>query len=491
MRWTFQQRLRAIVLVTTLTLATMALFDVITVRRMEADLNAIERSYLPLLDLGPAVETGFNNLSHSLQEAVAAQDAEALLATVTRKDELLARLNNVPSIVDREAADQLRLSISEWYAAAYDISTRLIRGETGEGLVSSIEAMQTKQRQAQQLITQTLSFDRHRLSAAFGSARDVRRIWTLFRTAVPLALTIAIASLALGMSRQVVHGMQELARGFERFGRGDFSAVIPVHGRNEVSEAAEHANRMAANLRDLNEALGARQADLERANRELEAFSYSVSHDLRAPLRTIDGFSLILMEDYGASLPDPAQVHLRRVRAAAQRMGQLIDDLLRLSRISRTELHQETVDISALARVVADNLAAAQPERKVDMQITPGLTALGDPALVRIVLENLMGNAWKFSSRVELPRVEVGAVPRGGLTAIFIRDNGAGFDAAYADKLFSPFQRLHKVEEFAGTGIGLATVQRIVHRHGGQVWAEGAVGKGATFYFALPSGAST
>ncbi len=231
-------------------------------------------------------------------------------------------------------------------------------------------------------------------------------------------------------------------------------------------------------LRRLNE-------QLEVSNRELEAFSYSVSHDLRAPLRSIDGFSQALFEEYTGRLDDQGKDYLRRISAASQRMGQLIDDLLGLSRVTRSEMHRERVDISALVQSVSAELRRTQPERKVEFVVTPGIYADGDAHLLRIVLENLLGNAWKFTEKHRDAKIEFGVKEYGGRSAFFIRDDGAGFDMAYSEKLFGAFQRLHSPAEFPGTGIGLATVQRIIHRHGGQIWAEGKMEEGATFYFTL------
>lgn len=221
------------------------------------------------------------------------------------------------------------------------------------------------------------------------------------------------------------------------------------------------------------------------ANKELEAFSYSVSHDLRAPLRSIDGFSQALLEDYAGTLDDQGKSYFHRIRAATQRMGQLIDDLLNLSQMTRTAMHPERVDISALARSIAAELQRTQPERGADFRIEEGLEAQADARLLGIVLENMLGNAWKFTSKRAHASIEVGTTEVNGVQAYFVRDNGAGFDASHVDRLFGAFQRLHAMTEFPGTGVGLATVQRIIHRHGGRVWAEGAVDCGATFYFTL------
>jgi signal transduction histidine kinase len=224
---------------------------------------------------------------------------------------------------------------------------------------------------------------------------------------------------------------------------------------------------------------------LRAANEDLAAFSYSVSHDLRAPLRTIDGFSQALLEDMGDRLDDQSRRHLERIRSGAQHMGQLIDGLLALSRVTRLELKLEPADLSAHALMIVEELRRQEPERQVAVVIAPGMTARCDVRLLKQVLQNLLGNAWKFTAKTPQARIEVGTAPNGSGAAFFVRDNGAGFDPRYADKLFGVFQRLHDPAEFTGTGIGLSIVQRIVERHGGRIWAEGTVGQGATFYFTL------
>ena len=246
--------------------------------------------------------------------------------------------------------------------------------------------------------------------------------------------------------------------------------------------------RENARRRQAEAALQRLNARLAAANAELEAFSYSVSHDLRAPLRAIDGFSHALLEDAGERLTRDDQALLARVRAGAQRMAQLIDDLLRLARISRLPLAIREVDLSALAETIARELWARDPDRPVRCEIEPGLHARGDGQLLRIVLENLLGNAWKFTRRQPAPRIELGTENGGPERVYFVRDNGAGFDMTFADKLFGPFQRLHSEREFEGTGIGLATVARVVHIHGGRIWAESELGRGAIFRFTLGGG---
>ena len=239
-------------------------------------------------------------------------------------------------------------------------------------------------------------------------------------------------------------------------------------------------------IRKLNADLEQRAIQLEATNKELEAFSYSVSHDLRAPLRTIDGFSLAVLEDFGEQLNDEGRGYLMRIRTAAQRMAQLIDDLLNLSRVTRTPLNPEPTNLSKIAQHIVHDLQQAERDRIIDLAIAPNVIASSDPRLMKVVLENLLNNAWKFTSKQELAQIEFGALddPQHG-RVFFVRDNGAGFDMAYVNKLFGAFQRLHTSSEFPGIGIGLAIVQRIINRHGGRVWAEGGVDQGATFYFTL------
>ncbi len=246
---------------------------------------------------------------------------------------------------------------------------------------------------------------------------------------------------------------------------------------------AEAANR---ELRASFESLRLANEATEAANREIEAFSYSVSHDLRTPLRGVAGFSQLLLADYSDKLDDEGQDYLRRIAAAAGRMGGLIDDLLKLSRLSRAAMERGRVNLTAIAEKTLDRLRLAYPERTVQTVVAPGVTVFGDERLLSLVLENLLDNAWKFTKNREAARIEFGAEPGGEGMACFVKDNGAGFDMTYAGKLFQPFQRLHKLDEFPGTGIGLATVKRIIERHGGRVWIEGTVDHGTTAHFVIP-----
>lgn len=263
-------------------------------------------------------------------------------------------------------------------------------------------------------------------------------------------------------------------------------AELPVEIRLSALETEEGTLVMSA-IRDVTEHREAEQA-LQTANAELEAFAYSIAHDLHAPLRAIDGFSQAVLEDFGPQLPEQAQHYLRSLREGAQRMGELIDDLLCFSRLSRQPLSTQTLDHGKLVQAALEELGARQEGRKVEIYVADLPPCQGDPALLKQVWLNLLSNALKYSRRRETPIIEVGRISQGGECVYFVRDNGVGFDMRYAHKLFGVFQRLHHRDEYEGTGAGLAIVQRIVHRHGGRVWAEAEVDRGATFYFTLKGG---
>jgi signal transduction histidine kinase len=348
-------------------------------------------------------------------------------------------------------------------------------------------------------------------------ASDTKAVSDALRLSVVIAVVVlAIAMLAAYVLAAALQGrisapilaLAETATAAST--RQDYSLRAPKFGEDELGtltdafnqmlgrieeqkqELQQHATRLeqrvaerTQELEHRNEALRRNAAELLAANTELDAFAYSVSHDLRAPLRSIDGFSQVLLEDFATQLGDAGRDSLQRVRAASQRMATLIDDLLKLARVTRAEMRTERVDLSGMAREIVTDIQRTTPDRQVEFAIAPGLEAQGDSRLLRVVLDNLLRNGWKYTAKRPQPRVEFTAVDENGDRVFAIKDNGAGFDMRYADKLFGVFQRLHSAAEFEGTGVGLATVRRIINRHGGRIWAEGVVDQGATFYFTL------
>ena len=355
----------------------------------------------------------------------------------------------------------------------------------------------------QVLLARTVVFQGKRIGTVYIRS-DLNEMKTHIRQYVTIASVVLLLSLAAALLvssifrravAEPIVSLSELARRVSR--DKDYSLrAAPENSLGEVATLVDAFNEMLGQIQtqntelrraheELENRVQARTAELTVANKELEAFSYSVSHDLRAPLRGIDGFSQALLEDYGKKLDASGADYLRRIRAAAQRMSSLIDDMLTLARVTRSEVRRETVDFSTLAESIVEDLQAGEPRRKVEFVIKKGLVADADARLLRVVLENLLGNAWKYTSRHSEAHIEFGSSRENGHSVYFVRDDGAGFDPQYASRLFGAFQRLHATTEFPGTGVGLATVQRIVHKHGGRVWAESAVEKGATFYFTL------
>ncbi len=302
----------------------------------------------------------------------------------------------------------------------------------------------------------------------------------LFLTAADNTQTQAVRGYAVGAVDYLVKPV------VPEFVRSKVAVFVELAKKREMlKRQAQLLAESEQSARELAETRAELVRELEHKNRELESFSYAVSHDLRAPLRRIDSFSRALQESQGDRLDDSGRKFLSRVREASQHMAQLIDDVLYLSKVTRAELREQEVDLSDLATAVLARLHEAAPERGIELKVRPGVVVTGDGQLLRIALENLLENAWKYTAKQPATRIEFGVTNASGDPTYFVRDNGAGFDMTYAARLFGPFQRLHPQHEFPGSGIGLATVQRIIHRHGGRVWAEGLVGQGATFYFTL------
>lgn len=317
---------------------------------------------------------------------------------------------------------------------------------------------------------------------AFAPMNELAR--NIILIAAGLAALLGFASWRI--VRQIVRPLGRLTAAAATIGTGDFTQRIELRTDDEIGKLSEGFNRMAAALSDKETQLLSYTAQLEDTNKELEAFSYSVSHDLRAPLRAIDGFSRVILEDYVDKLDDEGKRFLNIIRGNTQKMGQLIDDLLVFSRFGRQAIRASDIDMAKLAKAVSEEIKLAVPERKVQFTINTLSPAQGDKAMIRQVFANLLSNAIKFTRPKENAMIEVVGSNEGDENIYYVKDNGVGFDMQYVNKLFGVFQRLHSTEEFEGTGVGLAIVQRIIHRHGGRVWAEGKVNEGATFFFTLP-----
>jgi signal transduction histidine kinase len=523
MRLTFRRKLNAFAGVAALAVALLFVTSAFSGERVERSMATIQERYIPKIELQPQLESQLERITRRYQDAVAARDAESLASVHDLESAFLETLAAVGDAVDREEANALRLALDDYCAAADDVSGRLIAQESGEELGTAIAAMQKKQARARQALRTATDFDRHELTNAFGFASKAMADARAYGLWISVALMAIVALLSFVISRNVIASLASINAGLRRFGSGSFGRPIVVTSTDELADVATGANQMAKDLArartelekandeleskveertsqlvTANEDLRRSEENLERrveertsqvqlANRELEAFSYAVAHDLRAPLRGVSGFAEVLLADCAARLDDEGKDCLHEICDNAKRMAELIDALLSLSRVSRAELRASDVDLGAVARSVVRELAAGHPHGPCELVVAENAHADMDPRLARAMLENLLGNAWKFTSKVHSPRIEFGVRDVEGQQAFFVSDNGAGFDDAYASKLFAPFQRLHTNAEFPGTGIGLATVQRIVHRHGGRVWAEGHVGAGATFLFTIPN----
>jgi signal transduction histidine kinase len=333
--------------------------------------------------------------------------------------------------------------------------------------------------------------DALRLSGVIAIAVLAIAMLAAYALAAALQGRISEPILALAQTATAASTRQDYSVRAPKFGEDELGMLTDAFNQmlgrieEQKKELQQHAMRLEQRVAERTRELEKRAAELLAANNELDAFAYSVSHDLRAPLRSIDGFSQVLLEDYGAQLDDAGRDSLQRVRAASQRMATLIDDLLKLARVTRAEMRTERVDLTGMARDIVADIQRTTPDRQVEFAIAPGLEAEGDARLLRVVLDNLLRNGWKYTGKQPQPRVEFTAVDENGDRVFVIKDNGAGFDMKYADKLFGVFQRLHSTAEFEGTGVGLATVRRIITRHGGRIWAEAVVDQGATFYFTL------
>jgi signal transduction histidine kinase len=487
MRLTFRAKLMAIVGLAAFAFVLLIFASGVLARSVDRQLATIQERYLPKVALQPKLDGALERLRRGFQDAVAAHDADALAGTRPLKNHFLVELASAQSAILPADSEALRVALEDYDATAFDVSRRLIADETGEALVDEMGRMQAKQTRVNDALEKATAFDGKELSEAFAAAARSEAVAQTYRLWIGLACLALVLVLSIGLGRSLLRSVAELTAGFERFGASHFEEPIRVASGDELGDLAEHANQMASRLERSTRERKRFETELQVSNHELEAFSYSVAHDLRAPLRGINGLSRALLEDASDRLDDDGKDYLQRIAAGSLRMGLLIDALLTLSRVSRVELQRETVNLTRLADGVMSSLRASQPERTVEFVNQENVVSHGDATLLRALLDNLLGNAWKFTGGRPDARITFGSERKDGAVVYTVSDNGAGFDMAYADKLFAPFQRLHKVSEFAGTGIGLATVQRIVRRHGGDIWAEGAVGRGATFYFTLSS----
>jgi signal transduction histidine kinase len=397
----------------------------------------------------------------------------------TRLEHLFAH----PVALDGAGADLLQ-SLRNQGEASHRLFSE-VGADTGAASADEVQRRFEAQLSSRMLILQQSSLvEAQQLIHDAGARIDETQHLVLLVSGVGLlVMTVLIGATAWFFRRDVLGPISRLEMATREVAAGNWSFELDVGSADELGDMARHFDAMTRALRDSFSRLQVSNRDLLALNKELESFSYSVSHDLRSPLRSMDGFSLALLEDYGDRLDEEARDSLQRIRAASQRMGRLIDELLGLARVTRAELRVQDVDLSAMAEEILSTLAKAEPERRVRWEIDQGIRLQGDRELIAIALQNLLANAWKFTSKVEQAVIRVGTRDEDGEQVCFVSDNGAGFDMAYASRLFGAFQRLHHETDFPGTGVGLATVQRVMHRHGWSLGAQAAPGLGATFYF--------
>jgi signal transduction histidine kinase len=397
--------------------------------------------------------------------------------------ERLERLFANPVALDSSAADVLQ-SLRNQGEASHRLFSE-VDAAVGAGAADEAQRRFESQLSSRILILQQNSLvQAQQLIHDAGARIDETQNRVVLVTGLGLLVMAVLTSATAWLFRRDVLGpISRLELATREVAAGNWSFELDVGSADELGDMARHFDAMTRALRDSFNRLQVSNRDLLALNKELESFSYSVSHDLRSPLRSMDGFSLALLEDYGDRLDEEARDSLQRIRAASQRMGRLIDELLGLARVTRAELRIQDVDLSAMAEEIAATLAKADPQRSVRWEIEKGIVVRADRELLAIALQNLLANAWKFTGKVQQAVIRVGTRVEDGKQVCFVSDNGAGFDMAYASRLFGAFQRLHHESDFPGTGVGLATVQRVMHRHGWTLSAQAAPGQGATFYF--------
>jgi len=487
-RLQFRHRIGLLVALAAVALVAVTIVTLVLGRRAERQMRGIETQYVPLLEVDRDLKRLAADVMKAIEDAAGAAELARLDDAARLHDQFLRRVETGRPAIAGNGGDAATViaAFERYYASARALSLAIIHGKPVSELTPEIEAMRRLRADFLTTLDTATGPDRTRLTAAFAEARASQRESLTIDIIVAACVLLVMGVVSWRLIRRTVRSLQAVSSGVERLAGGDFATPIEVSDGGEIGDLAREANRTAGRLRDYREEVQRQASAAETANKELEAFSYSVSHDLRGPLRSIDGFSQALLEDETERLTPAGLDHLRRIRAAAQRMAELIDDLLRLSRVSRADFHRDKVDLTAMVTQVVADLRRAHPDRTVDVVIQDKVAAHADARLIRITLENLLGNAWKFTSKTPEPRIEFATSEEPEGLVYVVRDNGAGFDMAYVDRLFGAFQRLHTDKEFPGTGIGLATAQRIVRRHGGRIWVEAAVGQGATFRFTLP-----
>ena len=440
------------------------------------------------------------------------------------KDQWLSKQNHISvllkeapfhliSVLDRKNITDIQNNIEGSSAVFQQILHN--REMARDGTRNRAESNEIENRLAGQLLAKFLDTiaDAHRLQGTSNELiASTQRTAAWVSLAIIVSVTLFLLTVVWCLGRTISKGIEALQKGAAAIGAGNLHYTIPALGEDEFATVAGAFNLMSAKLSEshaglelelvarkkaaeeieqLNRELNHTVSQLQGANQELEAFAYSVSHDLRAPLRAMGSFSEALVEDFGDRLEAEARDYLNEIVIGSRHMGQLIDGLLTLSRSTRGELHSDRVDLSAMASRIQGDLEQSGPQRCVHWQIDPGLSAVGDARMIEVVMNNLLGNAWKYTAGMPEPLIRIYAERDEGECFFCIADNGAGFDMAHAGKLFQPFQRLHRQDEFPGLGIGLATVQRIIHRHGGRIEGTGEPNKGALFRFSLPHGETT
>ncbi len=425
------------------------------------------------VDSSPAVVPGAGALDEAMPDRLSARPPVRPSARPSVPDSPSPESDRVNILlVDDQPANLLALE-----AMLQGLGQNLVKAESGR---EALKHLLTLEFAVILLDVKMPDMDGFETAALIRERDKSRDTPIIFLTAADKTHTEAVRGYAVGAVDYLVKPV------VPEFVRSKVSVFVELAKKSELlRRQAEQLRVGEQSARELAETRAGLVRELEHKNQELESFSYAVSHDLRAPLRRIEAFSRAVLESQHERLDADGRRFFDRIREASRQMSQLIDDVLHLSKVSRTELRQQEVDLSALATAILERLREAEPDRVVEARIRPGVVVSGDGQLLRIALTNLLENAWKFTARQPEARIEFGLTSVAGESTYFVRDNGAGFDMAYADRLFGPFQRLHLATEFPGSGIGLATVRRIMHRMGGRVWAEGLVGQGATFHFTL------